>query len=289
MYKGITKSKGNKHELDKFYTKDEVAKRLIGLLDLDSYDAIIEPSAGGGAFSRHLVKYNLYAYDISPESPEVIELDWFDLDTQYFNDKYKNVLVVGNPPFGVGGSLAIDFIKQATKVADTIAFILPKSFMKDTLMNKIPLNYWLKEDVVGSRGLELEDRIFTLNGEGYGVPCVFQIWEKREELREQVVYRTTSKYIEFVGKDEADFRVQRVGGNAGKASKKMDVSEQSNYFIRLKDECVFSVDEMIGLINGLEYPTVMYTVGPKSLSKGELIKVMEDGIEVIQNKQERIA
>lgn len=285
MYKGITKGKGNKHKLDKFYTKDEVAKRLLGLLDLDDYDAIIEPSAGGGAFSRQLGSYNLYSYDLEPESEGIEKMDWFDLDTQYFNDKYKKVLVVGNPPFGTGGNLALDFIRQATQVADTIAFILPKSFMKDTKMNKVPMNYWLKEEVVGERGLELEDNIFTLNGVDYGVPCVYQVWEKRGRERKKVTYPTKSKYFTFVKhKEEADFVVGRVGGNAGKASKNMDLSVESNYFVALTDECPLGVVDMIDIINTLTYPTVNYTVGPKSVSQGELIKVLEDRLEELTRR-----
>ena len=281
MYKGITKGKGNKHKLDKFYTKDEVANRLLGLLDLTDYDAIIEPSAGGGAFSRQLGGYNLYSYDLEPESEGIEEMDWFALDTQYFNNKYKNVLVVGNPPFGTSGNLALDFIRQ---VADTIAFILPKSFMKDTLMNRVPMNYWLKEEVVGERGLELEDDIFTLNGEDYGVPCVYQVWEKRDKEREQVVYPTESKYFTFVKKEEADFRISRVGGNAGKASMDVDKSVQSNYFVSLTDECKVGIDDMVEVINGLVYPTAGFTVGPKSVSQGELIMVIDNKLEELTRR-----
>lgn len=48
MTKGTTKSNGQKHELDKFYTVPELAKELIKLTDISKYHVIIEPSAGGG-------------------------------------------------------------------------------------------------------------------------------------------------------------------------------------------------------------------------------------------------
>ena len=38
--------------IDKFYTQIEVAKECINLIpELDTYDLIIEPSAGSGSFS----------------------------------------------------------------------------------------------------------------------------------------------------------------------------------------------------------------------------------------------
>jgi hypothetical protein len=37
-----------------------------------------------------------------------------------------------------------------------------------------------------------------------------------------------------------------------------------------------SNEDFVMFINTLEYPTVNFTVGPKSLSKGELIKIIEE-------------
>ena len=39
-----------KKELDKFYTKVEVAKICISSINLNAFSLIIEPSAGGGSF-----------------------------------------------------------------------------------------------------------------------------------------------------------------------------------------------------------------------------------------------
>lgn len=37
-----------------------------------------------------------------------------------------------------------------------------------------------------------------------------------------------------------------------------------------------STDDFITLINNLTFPTISYTVGPKSLPKGELIYIIEE-------------
>jgi hypothetical protein len=78
----------------------------------------------------------------------------------------------------------------------------------------------------------------------------------------------------FVSKEEADFRVQRVGGNASKASLDLNKSASSNYFI--KNNSNKTNEEFINFINNLKFPTIEFTVGPKSLSKREMIAVIEE-------------
>lgn len=265
MKKGTTKSLGNKEANDKFYTKREVAEELVKLLPTD-FDIVIEPSAGSGNFSDALKKIfpKILSYDLMPEREDITEQDWLTLDKRQFDG--KKVLVAGNPPFGTGGNLALQFIKEA-KFADTVAFILPKSFKKETLKDRVPREFHcvLEKD--------LEPNSFTLNGQNYSVPTVFQIWQKSDTLRLVSKKVRTSKLFEFTTKEEADFRVQRVGGSAGKASLDLDYSTSSNYF--LKNLSKFSNQEFVEFILGLEFPSINDVVGPRSLSKHELITVIE--------------
>lgn len=260
---GTTKSLGNKEINDKFYTKSSIAKSCINLIDLSKYDLIIEPSAGNGSFSNQIP--NVKAFDLKPECDNIIQSDWFLLDKNQFKN-FSNILVIGNPPFGNQGSLALKFIKESS-FANTIAFILPKSFKKDSIKNRIPLNFWLEKEI------DLPVNSFTLNGEDYSVNCVFQVWNKRDELRIKKKFKTTSKYFSFVDKAKADFRIQRVGGRAGEASKDLNRSTASNYFIKNKSDK--TTDEFINIVNSIIFPTLNDTVGPRSLSKDELIREIE--------------
>ena len=88
--------------------------------------------------------------------------------------------------------------------------------------------------------------------------------------------KTTTDLFEFVDKNTADFRIQRVGGNAGKASFNLDYSAQSNYFIKNKTR--YTNEELVKIINSLKFPSIEFSVGPKSLSKGELITVLEKSL-----------
>ena len=123
----------------------------------------------------------------------------------------------------------------------------------------------------------MEDCKFILKDEELiTVPCVFQVWERKSIERKPVRLRTTTELFDFVDKTKADFRIQRVGGNAGKASFDLSKAISSNYFIKNKSN--LSNEEFVDFINQLTYPTIQYTVGPKSLSKGELIAVIEENL-----------
>lgn len=266
---GETKSNGQRDKLDRFYTPDSTVSQCLKLLDLNKYDCIIEPSAGTGNFCKFLP--NVKAYDIAPATENIIKADWLKLDKTEFN-QYKNILVCGNPPFGEQSKLAIDFFNESAKFANVIAFILPLSFKKDSIQNRLSLNFSLTNELI------LPNCSFYLrNQEEIKVPCVFQIWEKTSVPRKKVKLKTTTSLFDFVDKEKADFRIQRVGGNAGKASFDLTKSPSSNYFI--KNNTNLSNIDFVNLINSLSFPTISYTVGPKSLSKGELIAIIEENFE----------
>lgn len=263
-----TKSNGQKDRLDRFYTPVDTVQDCLALLDLSKYDCIIEPSAGTGNFSKQLP--NCFAFDIAPAQEDIAQADWLTLDkTQFF--KYSNILICGNPPFGEQSKLAIAFFNESAKIANTIAFIFPLSFKKDSVQNRLSLDFSLSNELI------LDNCKFLLkDNEEIIVPCVFQIWNRTAIPRKKKQLRTTSEYFSFTTKDNADFRIQRVGGNAGKASFDLNRAESSNYFI--KNNSTLSNDDFVNLVNSLDFPSIAFTVGPKSLSKGELVSIIEENI-----------
>lgn len=247
---------GRKNSLDKFYTKIEVVKECLRFVDLKFYKTIIEPSAGNGSFSN-LIK-GCIAYDIEPEDKNIIKQDFLSIDKKF----EKPVLVIGNPPFGRQNNMAINFIRKSAEFADTIAFILPKSFRKDSLKDRIPLNFLLYMEI------DLPDNSFTLDGEDIEIPCVFQKWERTYTPREKSKKRIP-KGFKFVKKDEEpDFSFRRVGVNTGNISPDINKSEQSHYFIKVENKKKF-----VEIINKIEWKLLgNNTVGPRSISKQEMIK-----------------
>ena len=135
-------------DIDKFYTKDNIVnlclQHIRDKLSIDfSQDLIIEPSAGTGAFISGIKELcqNYQFYDLYPNHTEIITQDYLTLN--YNNLHYNKIHIIGNPPFGRQASTALKFIKRSSKFCDTISFILPKSFKKDSMQNKIPLNFHL--------------------------------------------------------------------------------------------------------------------------------------------------
>lgn len=267
---GTTGSRGKKHDLDKFYTTQEIADYFTGKIpNLKDYTLIIEPSAGNGVFlrslsSRGVDESRIKAYDMDPEANNIIESDWFDVEKSQFDD--EQTLVIGNPPFGRNGNLAMRFVKESA-FAEAIAFIIPRSFKKESVKNRIPANFWLAYEE------DTPNNSFTLNGEKYDVPCVFQLWQRSQKERSIPKRNVHSDYILFTTKADADFRIQRVGGNSGKASLLLDRSESSNYFI--KNNTDISNENMVDIVNSIDFKTRNYSTGPRSLSKGELIAELE--------------
>lgn len=255
---------------DAFYTKPEVAgllvEKLDGLYRLKKFNKIVEPSAGDGAFSNKLLSLKLpfVAMDIDPKQPYIMRHDFLEYPVDKLK-KHKNVLVIGNPPFGRQSTLARQFIQKAGVFAHVIAFVLPKSFKKSQYREYFPKQFHL----VFQQNLPTNS--FLLNGLEYDVPCVFQVWEKREEERRNPP-KETPIHFSFVKKEEnPHLSIRRIGANAGVISYEIEnKNTNSHYFIRLKDGITkkrfyeaYQADISFHFDN---------TVGPKSISKQELIR-----------------
>lgn len=171
----------NREITDQFYTKESVSRKCIDLfmkhVTINENDIIIEPSAGSGSFSDYFKEneYNIHAFDIDPKKDYIQKCDYLEFDIDVF--KGKPAHCIGNPPFGRQSSLAKKFIKKNTKFCNTISFILPKSFRKQSFQKVFPLNFHLVEEI------DLDKNSFEIDGKTHNVPCVFQIWIKKEEKR----------------------------------------------------------------------------------------------------------
>ena len=255
-------------ESDKFYTKREVAEQCVKLLqetiNIKKNVLIIEPSAGNGSFIEFLSKLpgTKEFYDLYPSHPSVIKQDYYTFDTEY-TKSYEQVIVVGNPPFGRQSTHTHKFIKKSCSYCDVVAFIVPRSFKKESMRSRVPRNFHLVKEC------DLPDDSFTINGEDHKVPCMFQIWKKESHLREKFAKYKEEGY-EFVKKSEhPTIAIRRVGVYAGKVfTESYDKSEQSHYFMKIPD-FTFSLFEQLQQV---KFDASNHTVGPKSISKQELIQ-----------------
>lgn len=257
-----------KDELDRFYTKNDVAKSCLDVLgDISEYALVIEPSAGDGSFSSQISHANLISIDIAPGAAGIKQGDWFEYRAP---SGIGNILVVGNPPFGSRNKLSREFIKHAIAIgAKTIAFVLPDVFHKHTNQKIFPSGWRLKAVV------ELPPDSFLLEGESYHVPCSFFIFEKSKgkNLMFDVEKYSRCDDFEFSTTDEADFFVL---GAAPATIKEVDKVGEKNrgYYIKATGLDIEELKRRFRTIPWSGFSSI--NGGAFWLTKPELIKCYED-------------
>ena len=137
-----------KSDLDKFYTKTDLVKKIITNIDFSNFDLVVDPCCGDGSFFLNINHENKLGIDISPEIEKVEKIDFLKWDYSQIKSTPEKIIVISNPPFGKQGSLAMKFIKRSSEFADTIAFILPLSFSKPSVKNKITKYYHLQYEEI---------------------------------------------------------------------------------------------------------------------------------------------
>jgi len=168
---------------DQFFTKNKIAKYCIDKaiivlkkvgIDTSKY-TFIEPSAGSCNFYSLLPKKRRIGIDIEPKGElayELIKKDYL----KFSPEKKGNYIVIGNPPFGLRGNLALRFINHSFDFADVVAFILPPLFDstgKGVPMKRVNLGYKL----IHTEKLPL-DSYFYPDGRTIEIATIFQVWSK---------------------------------------------------------------------------------------------------------------
>lgn len=254
-----------KSDLDQFYTAEHIAKtcyeKVLELYPDKEFSLFFEPSAGTGAFYNLFPTKKRLGIDLDPKCDGVEKQDFFE----FVAPENEKIATIGNPPFGKNASLAIKFFNKAAEFSEVIAFIIPKTFQKKSVHNRLSLDFRLVWDE------NLPKDSFVLDGEPYNVPCCFQIWERSPSKRRISKVNLDNDFFSFVKKDEADLAVRRVGGRTGKANKDIATcAEVSHYFLKIKGNR--SVDRLIDQINDIDFSKVINaTAGVKSLSKPEFV------------------
>ena len=255
--------------MDKFYTNVDIAYGLIkGYIKDKDYSKylFIEPSAGDGSLMDVMDKFNLKykAFDLYPEKEEIIKQDFLQFNISDYT-KRKNIITFMNPPFGFACNLAIKFFNKASEFSKEIWLIAPKTFKKNSTKQKLNKHFKM------TYCIDLPKNSFILNGEPYDVPCCLSIWIKTKE--EQVyTIKKHSDLFTFVNKDNADIAVRRVGGKSGQVLNGIEYSKSTSYFIKINKD----YDIVLKAFNNIDLSIVNDTVGVRSISKGELIELVEN-------------
>ena len=169
-------------------------------------------------------------------------------------------VVVGNPPYGSGGNLAIRFLNKCGDLSDDIRLVLPVSIRKPSSQNKVRLDLVCIEDE------DLSEETF-----GKNITAVRQRWVKTDSLRDKIQTFTTHPDFEFVDKEQADICVGRVGAGSGKIiSEWSEKSTNTHYFLKASPEVIVRLNNIQEILRELSRKQ---SNGLTSLSKHELITV----------------
>jgi hypothetical protein len=279
----ITKNKTDivrEEGLDKFYTKPEISKKCLSIVGSlykwSDWNLVIEPSAGNGSFLTQIPIENKIGIDIYPEHKDIIKQDFLEYIPHNINGK---ILIVGNPPFGKVSSLAIKFFNHASKWADVIAFIIPRTFRRVSVQNKLNTNF----HIVFDEDIPVNPCSFTPH---MMVKCCFQIWEKNNNKRPIIKLSTTHTDWDFLGfgpndtKGQptppygADFAIRAYGGKCGEiiTNSLENLRPKSWHWIKTK----IDKNILIERFNSLDYTISLNTARQNSIGRGELVKLYTD-------------
>ena len=283
----ITKEthKVRKEGLDKFYTLPECSKKCIDktceLYDIERWDLIVEPSAGNGSFFNQIQSDKKIGIDLLPEDENIIKQDFFDY---YPPPNKEDILVIGNPPFGRVSSLAIKFFNHSAKWASVIAFIIPRTFRKISVQNRLDDRFHLVYDEY----IPNKPCCFTPE---MSVKCCFQIWEKKENKRDLIELPKTHNDWQFLklGKRDstgqptpplnADFALRAYGGKIG------DIKTEGLNELRPKSWHWFksNIDKkiLIDRLAKLDYSNSVNTARQNSMGRSELVALYTEYMDSI--------
>lgn len=285
--KALSEAKAKRY--DQYFTLPSVAKacwkrvkKHVG--NVEKYQCVLEPSAGEGAF------YNLFPsslrlgldIDASETSP-FIRVDFLQWNPGSLCTKNpEEVLVVGNPPFGLKAKQAIQFLNYSLKFSNCVCFILPNTFTRPFAQDKIDSSAHLVHSE------SIQHNPFLFEGKPHNLTCVFQIWTRDTGAPKREKYIPILSHPDFsflkpkelslsgdqnLCQENGPFVILRVGDNAGKIISSGTLAPFLNgnyYIIKPVYENVF---EIMKSINLEEFPGKMKTRGLNSLTIDQLVRL----------------
>tara|TARA_B100001175_G_scaffold123533_1_gene105181 strand:- start:2141 stop:2956 length:816 start_codon:yes stop_codon:yes gene_type:complete len=267
--------------MDQFYTNEDVSIKCFEILkkevNIESYDIQLEPSAGCGSFYKLMNPQKRIGLDIQPKYEGIIQQDFLS-----YTPTNQSYICIGNPPFGRVSSLAIKFFNKCAQFSDVIAFIIPRTFNKVSVQNKLNLNFILQY----SEDLPLNPCCFTPK---MSAKCCFQIWVRSCVPRQITVYSKTHPHFDFIPYGEKDdnnqptppqgahFAIRAYGGKCGQIVDQglQNLRPKSWHFIKAN----INIDLLKDRFNSLDYSLSTMTVRQNSLGKFELIHLYSTFIE----------
>ena len=190
---------------------------------------VIEPAGGTGAFieaARSLGATDILAFDIEPKHELVKKGDFLKAKV-----KIHSAVTISNPPFGRNNALSIPFFNHAAESSDFIGFLVPRSWRKWSVINRLDRRFHLihDEDVQ----VDYVDQEGQFLNEKNRLKTCFQIWQKRDSLR-PIIKVQDHGLIEKTSPELADAALTIFGYGCGRVRTEFDRKPNSTtMFLKL--------------------------------------------------------
>ena len=219
---------------EQYYTPPQVAqdilKVVVDLLEDFEQKVFLEPAGGTGTFINEALQSGfteVLSYDIEPHHPLVSKGNFLEKKIPHYN-----CVTVSNPPFGRNNALSIPFFNKAAEYSDLIVFIVPRSWRKWTVQNKLDRRFTLvREDDLNINYVDASGEPLSKNK--YLRTCV-QYWKKSDVLRD-LVYVRDMGIIEKCKYQEADASLTLFGYGCGTVKTEFEKKPNTTQmFLKLK-------------------------------------------------------
>ena len=206
---------------EQYYTPRELASELVlkvkALIPDFSSRTVLEPAGGTGAFvdaAKLAGAKKVLSVDIEPKHSAVGKGDYLETTL-----KLTNAVTISNPPFGRNNSLSIPFFNRAAEHSEYIAFIVPRSWRKWSVINRLNRNFHLLLDE--DLQIDYVDDTGTLITQKNLLKTCFQVWQRKDELRELVKIEDRG-FVTKVKPEEADIALTVFGYSCGKVNEEFE-------------------------------------------------------------------
>jgi len=228
--KGNTRVTGK----EQYYTPPKVAQEIINnilfAIPKPLSHPLLEPAGGTGAFiipAQDAGFRKIVSYDIEPHHELVRCGDFLEQEITQ-----TGFITVSNPPFGRNNSLSIPFFNKAAEISDLIVFIVPRSWRKWTVQNKLHKKFHLvRDDDLSIDYVNVEGKLISTNN---NLRTCVQYWLRGDTDR-NLVFVEDMGVIERCGFEDADASLTLFGYGCG--SIKTDFPRRPNttqMFLKLK-------------------------------------------------------
>ena len=200
---------------EQYYTPSDLAETLISEVLAAVPDlakrTIIEPAGGTGSFikaAQAIGVTEFLSFDIEPKHALVKKADFLSKKLTA-----KDAVTISNPPFGRNNSLSIPFFNKAAQHSEFICFIVPRSWRKWSVINRLDRRFHLiaDHDIL----IDYEDDLGERLSSRTSLSTCFQIWQRKAELRPIIKVKDMG-LIAKCGPEEADVALTIFGFGCGK-------------------------------------------------------------------------